>query len=215
MTLRVVGAGIGRTGTHSLKIALERLLGGPCYHMIEVFGHPEHVAVWHGATKGDMPDWDALFEGYEATVDWPGGAFWPELTAKYPDAVVLLSVRESADAWWRSADRTIFEISRRGPDAGFPGFFEMVTDIFGRRFTPKWSEEEPAKAAYEAHNQAVRDGVPAERLVEWQPGDGWEPLCAALGVPVPDEPFPKVNTTEEFRAMAGLDTSPDAKEGAP
>ena len=211
MTLRVVGAGIGRTGTHSLKIALERLLGGPCYHMIEVFGHPDHVPLWHAAANGDMPDWDALFDGYVATVDWPGGSFWPELSAQYPEAVVLLSVRESAEAWWRSADRTILEISRRGTDSGFPGFFEMTNALFSQRFTPQWSEREPAMAAYETHNQAVRDGVPAERLVEWQPADGWEPLCAALGVPVPDEPFPKVNTTEDFRAMAGL----DAKEGAP
>jgi hypothetical protein len=211
MTLRVVGAGIGRTGTHSLKLALERLLGAPCYHMIEVFNHPEHLAVWHAAAKGDLPDWEALFDGYDATVDWPSGAFWRELTAEYPDAVILLSVRENAEAWWRSADRTIFEVMRRGPDAGFAGFNEMVTDLMRYRFSERFSERDSAIAAYEAHNQAVRDTVAADRLVEWQPRDGWEPLCTALAVPVPDEPFPKVNTTDDVRAMAGL----DAKEGAP
>ena len=211
MTLRVVGAGLGRTGTHSLKIALEQLLGGPCYHMIEVFGHPEHLPIWHAAAEGETPDWDAVFDGYDATVDWPSGAFWRELGAHYPDALVLLSVRESAEAWWKSADRTVFEVMRRGPDDGFPGFNEMVTALMRHRFTPDFSDHDAAVAAYEAHNQAVRDEVPAERLLEWQPGNGWEPLCAALGVPVPVEPFPKVNSTEDFRAMAGL----DAAEGAP
>ena len=211
MTLRVVGAGVGRTGTHSLKIALERLLGAPCYHMIEVFGHPEHVPLWHAAANGDMPDWDALFDGYEATVDWPGGAFWRELAAAYPDALVLLSVRESADAWWRSADRTVFEIMRRSLDKPESDWDHMINDLMRLRFTESFLEPQPAMAAYEAHNAAVRAEVPAQRLLEWQPHDGWEPLCAALGVPVPDEPFPLTNTTEEFRTGLGL----DAKEGAP
>src|SRR5262245_3217336 len=102
MSLRVVGAGLGRTGTMSLKIALERLLGAPCYHMIEVFQHPEHVAFWHEAALGRMPDWDQLFAGYAAAVDWPSAAFWPELMEAYPDALVVLSVRDT-QSWWQSA----------------------------------------------------------------------------------------------------------------
>ena len=211
MTLRVVGAGVGRTGTHSLKIALEQLLGGPCYHMIEVFGHPEHVPLWHSAARGEMPDWDSLFDGYVASVDWPGAAFWRELSAGYPDAVVLLSVREDAEQWWTSASRTIFEVMNSPVVEAFPDWGEMVGDLMRLRFTDRTDDRQAAIAAYEAHNAAVRGEVPRERLVEWQPRDGWQPLCAALGVPVPDEPFPKVNSTEDFRAMAGL----DAKEGAP
>ena len=97
MTLRLVGAGLGRTGTHSLKLALERLTGGRCYHMIEVFGHPEHVPIWTAAMNDEPVDWDALFDGYVASVDWPGGGVWEDILAANPDAVVLLSTRDSAD----------------------------------------------------------------------------------------------------------------------
>lgn len=208
MSLRVVGAGIGRTGTHSLKLALEELLGAPCYHMIEVFEHPEHAPLWHAAVLGERYDWDAIFEGYVAAVDWPAGAFWRELAAANPDAPVVLSVRENAEAWWRSADATIFEATDRPPppEAGMDEWYAMVMDLLERRFTPRWREQEPAMAAYEAHNAAVRAEVPPGRLVEWRPSDGWAPLCAALDVPIPDTAFPHVNTTAEFRQMANLDT---------
>src|SRR5258708_3902275 len=109
MTLRIVGAGLGRTGTHSLKIALEQLLGAPCYHMVEVFAHPEHVPIWTAAIKREPVDWPVLFDGYVATVDWPGGAAWREISEAYPEAKVLLSTRRSADEWWTSASKTIFE----------------------------------------------------------------------------------------------------------
>ena len=208
MTIRVVGAGLGRTGTHSLKLALEQLLGGPCYHMVEVFGHPEHALVWRDAALGKPVDWDALFEGYVATVDWPGAAVWQEMADHYPDAVVLLSVRESADAWWRSANNTIFEaIDRQAAADGNGDWYTMIQAMFGR-FTPDVRDEAKAKAAYEAHNANVRATVPPGRLVDYTAGDGWEPLCAALGVPVPDAPFPHVNSTEDFRAMMGLDAPP-------
>jgi Sulfotransferase domain len=205
VTLRVVGAGLGRTGTHSLQIALQQLLGAPCYHMIEVFGHPEHVPLWRRAVDEGTTDWDELFRGYAAAVDWPAAAFWPELAELHPDAVVLLSVRESAAAWWRSADSTIFEVGRRGPAPEMEEMSQMVLDLLTRRFTVDWRDEATATAAYERHNDQVRASVPAERLVEWRPADGWAPICAALGIPVPDAPFPHVNTTADFRAMARLD----------
>jgi hypothetical protein len=202
MSLRVVGAGVGRTGTNSLKIALERLLGGPCYHMIEVFGHPDHVPMWTAAANGEAVDWDRLFDGYVAAVDWPVASFWPEVSAHYPDALVLLSTRSDAETWWKSASNTIFEATR-----GAGGEFgDMWKAIATNRFTPDWLEREPAIEAYQRHNAEVRSEVPADRLLEWQPGDGWEPICERLGVPVPDEPFPHTNTTEDFRKMAGLDT---------
>src|SRR4051794_39951115 len=109
MTLHVVGAGVGRTGTESLKVALERLLGGTCYHMLEVLPHPEAHQHWAAAASGNMPDWDVVFEGYTAAVDWPAAAFWPEISAAYPEALVLLSVRDSAEHWFRSASDTIFQ----------------------------------------------------------------------------------------------------------
>jgi len=204
MPLKVVGAGLGRTGTHSLKLALERLLGEPCYHMIEVFGHPEHVGMWHQAVRGDMPDWDELFAGYGAAVDWPAAAFWKEQSEAYPDAVILLSTRDSA-SWWRSCSNTIFEVFRAADDT-MPGeWTAMVKDLF-QKFAGDALDEQSAVAAYERHNAHVRATAPPDRLLEWQPGDGWAPLCEALGVAVPDDPFPHVNSTAEFRAMAGLDT---------
>jgi hypothetical protein len=209
MTLRVVGAGLGRTGTHSLKIALEQLLGGPCYHMLEVIGHPEYAKYWQRATDGEPVDWQVVMDGYVAAVDWPAAAYWRELADANPDAIVLLSTRSSADAWWKSADETIFEISRREvpPDHELAEMIEMPRAMLTKTFTPNWSNEDEAKRAYEAHNANVRASARPDRLVEWQPGDGWDSICHALGMRVPDTPFPHVNTTDEFRAMVGLDTN--------
>lgn len=207
MALRVVGAGIGRTGTESLKQALERLLGGRCHHMSEVFAHPEQIPVWQAAAEGDLPDWSSFLGEYVAAVDYPSSAFWRELAEANPDAVVLLSVRSSPEVWWRSAEATIFAQAQRGaPPGSLPEQqLRMALALLESRFTQDWRSPEAAMAAYEKHNQVVRDTIGADRLVEWQPGDGWAPLCRALGVPVPDEPFPHTNTTADFRAMTHLD----------
>ena len=202
MTLRVVGAGLGRTGTMSLKLALEKVLDAPCYHMLEVFGRPGHVEMWHSAVQGRQPDWPALFDGFGACVDWPAAAYWRELADANPDAMILLSVRD-ADAWWRSCDRTIFQVMREDMPDGLDPWLSMVREMFETTFTPDFLDPDKAKAAYERHNAEVRANAPPHRLVEWRPGDGWAPICTALGVPIPEEPFPHANTTEEFRARAG------------
>ncbi len=196
MTLRIVGAGVGRTGTESLKLALERLLGGRCYHMLEVLSHPESVRYWASAGRGQMPDWDQVFDGYVAAVDWPVAAYWPELSAAFPDAPVLLSTRASAEDWYRSASETIFAIDASKMMGAADRAF--IDGMFSR-FTFELGNPQAAMEAYEAHNRQVREAVEPERLVEWKPGDGWAPLCQALGVPQPEEPFPHVNTTEMFR----------------
>jgi Sulfotransferase domain len=208
MTLQVVGAGLGRTGTMSLKAALEQLLGGRCYHMTEVFGRPDVAETWRRAAEGEPPDWDGLLGEYRATVDWPAAAFWRELSAAYPDALVLLSSRD-ADSWWTSASNTIFPAIGREQEPGSAVDTErtMILSLLHNRFTLHWDDPDAAKLTYLRHNAAVREATPAERLVEWHPGDGWGPLCAALDVPEPDAPFPHVNTTAEFRQMAGLDQS--------
>ncbi len=207
MTLRVVGVGLGRTGTNSLKLALEALLGGRCHHMIEVFEQPEQqIPLWTAAAEG-RPDWSRIFENYEATVDWPSAAFWRQLVAEYPSAIVLLSKRENADAWWRSARDTIF-MSFNG-DAHLPPSLAPWLETVGRLLARQGidpTDEVTAKGGYERHLDAVRAEVAGDRLIEWTTGDGWGPLCAALDLPVPDDPFPHVNTTEEFRTMLGIES---------
>ncbi|HKP89676.1 MAG TPA: sulfotransferase [Thermoleophilaceae bacterium] len=211
MALRVVGAGLGRTGTASLKLALERLLGAPCYHAYELTNqHLDQVPMWHEAVRGKEPDWDHIYRGYAATVDWPGASFWRPLSRAYPDALVLLSTRDT-DEWFRSADATIIEFTRRNGEQEvaawepeMQAWYSMVLELFETRFTPAPFEERAAKQAYERHNSEVRAEVPADRLLEWQPGDGWAPLCERLGVPVPDEPFPHINLTDTWRAGMGL-----------
>jgi hypothetical protein len=204
MSLRVVGAGLGRTGTHSLKIALERLLDGPCYHMVELFERPDDLPVWHAALHGEPPDWGTFPAGYVATVDWPACAFWAGFADANPDALVLLSMRASAETWWCSFEATIVASLQRPVPADRPDWAARRVTAFAMlaAFTPDWRERDGAMAAYEAHNAAVRAAIPADRLLEWQPGDGWEPLCERLGVAVPAEPFPKTNSTAEFQANA-------------
>ena len=202
MGLAVVGAGVGRTGTHSLKIALERLLGGPCHHMIEVFGHPEQVPAWIGAIDGEPVDWAALLDGYRAQVDWPGASFWPELLAANPDALVLLSVRDP-ESWYRSASNTIFlSFDRFPPEAA--SWLDALRRLFHDRFCDRIDDATAMMDAFERHNAAVRKAVPSSQLLEWRPEDGWDSICERLGVSVPDEPFPLTNTTNEMRAMMGL-----------
>jgi Sulfotransferase domain len=197
--LQVVGAGLGRTGTMSLKLALERLLGAPCYHMLEVFQHPEHIPVWHAAARGEPVDWGSLFAGYAAAVDWPVGSFWPEVSAAFPDALILLSTR-SADSWWKSASTTIFPTSAK--IAGTP-WHAMWMELARNRFTARLDDRAAAIAAYERHNADVRARAPKQRLLEWTAQDGWGPLCRALGVAVPGEPFPHANSSEEFLGQHG------------
>ncbi len=168
MTIEVVGAGLGRTGTHSLKLALEQLLGGPCYHMTEVFGRPADLDVWADAYRGSPPDWTELFADYRAVVDWPAAGCWRQIADAFPDAPVLLSERD-ADGWWTSASATIFEVTGGPPGPDGEGFRRM-TDAMLEAFDHDWRDEEAAKAAYLAHNDQVRATVPADRLIEWHPG---------------------------------------------
>lgn len=215
MAVRVVGAGFPRTGTTSLKMALERLVGAPCYHMRELAGRLNDAAVWRDAYAGTMPDWHRFLDGYAAGVDWPFSHFWRELAAAFPDALVLLSRRESPERWYQSMDRTVLEGSRRyargegetglrAPwlDHATPeqaaGMADMSRAMFGAFDDP--FDRDGVIATYERHLAAVRAAVPADRLLEWQPADGWEPLCAALGVAVPDEPFPHENTAADMAA---------------
>jgi hypothetical protein len=187
----------------SLKVALERLLGGPCYHMIEVFPRPAHLGLWTTAAHGERVDWHALFDGFTAAVDWPPAAFWKEISEAFPESIILLSTRASAESWWKSASETIFRRAEHGGPIA-----TMANAIFETRFTTALHDREAAIAAYERHNADVRATAPRARLVEWTPKDGWGPLCKALGMAVPAEPFPHVNTTDEFMARAAAGRPP-------
>jgi hypothetical protein len=199
MALRVIGAGIGRTGTNSLKVALEMLLGGPCYHMFELLRKLDDVPAWDAAADGLPVDWHALMAGWVAGVDWPVSAFWPELSIAFPDAKILLSMRDS-EAWWTSASATINQdVPKEANDA----WFAMVKKTLASRFTPDLQDKEACIAAYQAHNAKVMQTVPPDRLIVWRPGDGWEPICGSLGLPIPEEPFPLTNTTAEFLERSG------------
>lgn len=190
--MRLIGAGVGRTGTHSLKLAIEQLLDAKCHHMMEV--DADQVDVWRRAFEGEPIDWPAFLADYEAIVDWPGGGLWPELNEAFPDVPVLLSTRSSSEAWYRSASSTILPSMNESDGAG-----RAMLDAMMSRFTLDWNDADAAMAAYDAHNAAVRSAIPADRLFEYQPGDGWAPLCAALGVEEPSEPFPHTNTTEQYQ----------------
>ncbi|MEX2236267.1 MAG: sulfotransferase family protein [Dehalococcoidia bacterium] len=196
MTLRVIGSGLGRTGTHSLKGALETLLGSPCYHMAEVFERPDDVPVWKAAAEGTMPDWVEFFKDYRAAVDWPASAFWAEIAEAFPDAVILHSEREF-ESWWKSASNTIFVGIDEMKGSLWHG---MIEALFTNTFTADLGDKESVRRVFEAHNRNVLETADPARLLRWRPGDGWEPICKALDLPVPSEPFPHTNTTEEFNA---------------
>ena len=203
MTLRVVGAGVGRTGTHSLKIALEQLCGGTCHHMLEVFPRPEQAEYFTRAIDGEDVDWTEVYAEFSAMVDFPGALFWREAAAAYPDAPVLLSTRPAED-WYRSASNTIFLAFDNTPPELAP-WMEAMRRGMADRFSADFGNEAAMIAAYERHNAEVRAEVPADRLIDWTPSDGWRPICEGLGMAVPDEPFPLTNTTNEFREMIGVD----------
>lgn len=197
MSLRVIGAGLGRTGTMSLKLALERLLRGNCYHMVEVF-HRGDFAYWTNAARGGAADWPWFLTGYAATVDWPAVAFWEDLAAAFPDARVLLSTRRTAEEWWDSAHATIF-----APDLVVGDALRTLNEaVHARHFTLDHHDRDAAIAAYDRHNAHVRAVTPPERLIEWQPGDGWGPLVTALGLPEPDLPFPHRNPRSDWARAA-------------
>lgn len=203
MPLRVVGAGFGRTGTKSLKNALELLGCGPCHHMFEVRENPDQMPYWEAAVRGEKMDWDAVFAGYNACVDWPSAAFWRELSDHFANAKVLLSVRP-AEAWVKSIHATIYASLMRwadDPEGRARNRREMAYDLIMRQtFDGKLGDAGHARSVYEAHIAEVQRTIAPERLLTYDVAEGWDPLCAFLDVPVPDEPFPFTNTTAEFQA---------------
>lgn len=210
MAVRVVGAGLGRTGTNSLKLALERLLDGRCYHMYELIERPQDTGSWEDAVAGRPVDWMSLFHDYRATVDFPAALFWREILEANPNAIVLLSSRDSTATWWASVEKTIVPSLTGDVPPDRPDWARrraMNVEMIRTRLTPQWPDPTAVMSAYERHNAEVRREVPGARLIDWLPGDGWEPICAALGLAVPADPFPHENTASDFQARIGVQAS--------
>ena len=200
MSLQVVGAGFGRTGTHSLRGALGELGLGPCYHMSEVIQDPERkVPQWVAAAQG-KPDWDAIFEGYASTVDWPSAGYWKAILAHYPEAKVILTTR-SAESWYDSFSETIAWLMRT-PDTLPPHlhpWLQMGNDLIAKTtFGGRPADREHAISVFNAYEAEVKASVPADRLLVFRAADGWEPLCRFLGTPVPETAYPRTNTMDDF-----------------
>ena len=206
MPLSVIGAGFGRTGTLSLKLALERLGFGPCHHMEEVLKHPEQLRRWQDAAAGRPVDWEEVFAGYRSTVDWPSTHFWRELVAAYPQAKVILTVRPDA-AWWASFSQTILPLMERYaevPDPHVRGVLAMGTALIAEQtMGSRPGDETTALGCYRRRIAEVTAEIAPERLLVFDVAEGWAPLCAFLGRPVPDTPFPRTNSIEEFWRLVG------------
>lgn len=204
MALQVIGAGFGRTGTFSLKLALERLGFTKCHHMKEVFGSRTQVDAWYALSRGETVDWDDVFEGFAASCDWPSSAYWEELYHHYPDSRVILTTRDP-ERWYTSALETIYAVSTVLPRwlLVFPRIsraFEMIhATIWDGIFDARFEDKPRTLEVYQRHLERVRSVAAPERLLVFEAKEGWEPLCAFLGVPVPDTPYPHVNEAAEIK----------------
>lgn len=201
--LEIIGAGFGRTGTHSLGLALEKLGFGPCYSLPEVAKNPGHTEIWNDAIDGKQVDWDHLFNSYRSAVEWPVVAFVQELAQHFSQAKFVLTYREPA-SWYESASKTIFdglELSAHNPDVvkrERSGWKRRL--ILEQTFEGKYWNKEYTIEIYQRHIRQVIETVPPERLLHFDVKDGWEPLCEFLQIPIPQESFPWLNERNDFMA---------------
>ena len=212
--MRIIGAGFGRTGTTSLKAALETLGFGPSYRLDEVFKHPEQVAFWEAASRGERVDWEGFFAGYGVAVDWPTFSFYKELMQAFPGATVILTVRDP-DRWYESVRSTLYGIHKLSAGPAPVGLAFALAGLLAPAvtgiarladrtlwdglFDGRFEDRSSAIETFRRHNEEVRRHVPPERLLVYDVKEGWAPLCAFLGVDVPDRPFPHLNDTREMR----------------
>lgn len=204
--MRVIGAGYGRTGTASLKRGLETLGFGPCHHMEEVVKHPAEVSTWVRAARGEAIDWKTFMSPWGSACDFPSALYYRELMAAFPDAKVILSVRDPS-SWYASMSETIVPMFERFPNRvvlpHLPILGSPYRSMAGTRvqveIIERFGEREHVIAMYEDHIAEVKRTVPPERLLVFEAKQGWAPLCEFLGVPVPSEPYPRVNDTAAFK----------------
>lgn len=215
MALKVIGTGYGRTGTHSLKLALEQLGFGKCYHMIELVKKPDEIIYFENAAKNKEVDWDKLFENYQSGCDFPVCIFYKELLKKYPDAKVVHTIRD-AESWYKSFSDTIFKVSR--PKLRdilkimmrLPFHPELIktlrvfkfNDSYLKKTFEDYDNKEKCITAYNKYNEGIIESLPRNKLLIFNVKKGWQPLCDFLNVPVPHTLFPLSNTTAEFLERA-------------
>jgi hypothetical protein len=213
MTIQIIGAGMGRTGTFSLKTALEMLGYNKCYHMVELMQNSDQIRYWEDLSEGKPIDWETLFHGYEAIVDFPGASFYPEILKQYPQAKVILTVRD-AEQWYDSAVNTIYKASKPGllqkllmslimPFSrrlrNLMRIFDLVDKmVWSGDFQGKFFDKPFAVGVFNHYIDQVKQAVPADQLLVYEVKQGWDPLCRFLGVPVPDQPFPRLNERAFF-----------------
>jgi len=203
MPLEVIGSGFGRTGTNSLKLALEQLGFGPCHHMFEVANDAEQLPYWQAAARGEPLDWDEVFTNYHSSVDWPSAKFWRELAEHFPQAKVVHSVRPP-EKWFESVHNTIYpsmQSWRSRPEGARLDRGRMAYELIAEQtFYGRLEDREYALEVFNAHTAEVTRTIAPDRLLVFDVAEGWGPLCRHLDVPAPDTPFPRVNSTAEFTA---------------
>jgi len=212
--MKVIGAGLPRTATTTQMFALEQLGFGPCYHMRDLLADLEGgLPLWERVAEG-APDWERIFGEARSTVDWPSARYYRELMDYYPRAKVLLSVRGGVE-WACSMRETVWAVANGDSVLHHMCETRALLDPLWRRYVAlmrhmTWDEgtgvlagdtstEAGLIAAMDRWDETVKDTVPADRLLVWNPCEGWEPLCDFLEVDVPAEPLPRLNDTTSFR----------------
>jgi hypothetical protein len=219
--MKLIGVGFGRTGTMSLKAAIEEL-GSPCFHMIDLImgeNRERDLAYWVRVADGEPVDWSEVFEPWEATIDWPACSRWEQLVDAFPEAPVLLNVRDF-DGWYASCANTILAVkqaalagelpedaNRDGPSPALWGVIDKL--IWEGDFQGRFDDRDWVRQMYADRIETIKRTVSSDRLIVWELGkDGWEPIADALGVKAPDKPFPRLHDTNEFRTEFGLEPLP-------
>ena len=197
--MHVIGAGVGRTGTYSLKLAINRLGFGPCHHMEAVLQNMTvQVPLWSDAVDG-RADWGQIYRGFDSAVDWPTACFFRELDDAYPAAKFVLTLRDP-DRWADSFAATIYKLiaGRDHAPVDKQAWLEMAGRVIAKTGFPPGLDQDALRDAFVAHNEAVKATIPGDRLLVYEVKDGWGPLCEFLDVAAPDEPFPRTNDRAEF-----------------
>ncbi|NNF32423.1 MAG: hypothetical protein HKN66_13600 [Flavobacteriaceae bacterium] len=199
MAIKIIGVGVGRTGTYTLKLAINELGYGPCHHMEEVLKNMDvQVSLWSETLKGNM-NWSAIYDGFNSAVDWPTAGFYRELIKEYPTAKFILTER-SPESWADSFGSTIYKLvgGRDKAPEKMHNWLDMANEVLTKTGFPGGLDRDGLIKGFIAHNEAVRETIPDDQLLIFQVKDGWEPLCKFLNVPVPNKPFPRTNNREEF-----------------